>query len=83
MSLWLIIYTAGHIGGVAGPLPYDMAECIIRRDMLRAEQLETLNSGIHHGEQRPATPEELAGLRAISFECEQHAEKPVLGATPT
>lgn len=27
MKLWMVIYLAGKIGGVAGPLPYDLAEC--------------------------------------------------------
>lgn len=36
MKLWLLIYTAsGLLGGVAGPLPYDLDECDRRRAALQ------------------------------------------------
>lgn len=79
MKLYLIIYTAGQIGGFAAPLPYDMAECTARRDDLRTSQAEVLADGIHRKTGMPATLEDLEGLRGISFECEERNEKPVLG----
>ncbi len=79
MKLWLIIYAAGQICGFAGPLPYDMSECIVRRDAMRADQAAVLADGIHRETGEPATEEQLAGLRSLSFECELREIRPELG----
>lgn len=79
MSLFLIIYTAGHIGGVVGPLPYDMAECLIRRDELRTMQADGLARGTNDKTGLPLTQEERDGINSLSFECEHREVKPALG----
>lgn len=78
-TLWLIIYTAGTIGGFAGPVPYDMEECIRRRDDMRVTQQKGLEAGINVQTGEPMTDEERAGVASLSFECEYRSEKPVLG----
>jgi hypothetical protein len=79
MKLFLIIYAAGQIGGVAGPLPYDMAECEARRDEMRANQAQFFKDGINRETGKKATPEEMEGIKHLSFECEMRDEKPSLG----
>jgi len=78
-ALWLIIYTAGNIGGFAGPLPYDMNECIRRRDEMRAAQSEGLETGINLKTGDPMTEEERLGVESLGFECEARSVKPELG----
>lgn len=49
MSLWFILYTgAGLIGGVWGPLPYDMTECMDRRDkwQMQADAKPDISQGM-------------------------------------
>lgn len=36
MNLFLVIILNGHIGGVAGPLPYGMDECKRRRGLIQS-----------------------------------------------
>ena len=78
-ALWLIIYTAGTIGGFAGPVPYDMDECIKRRDDMRVTQEQGLAAGINIQTGEPMTDDERAGVASLSFECEYRAVKPILG----
>lgn len=79
MDLYLIIYTAGVIGGVFGPLPYDMAECITRRDEARIQQSNGLHAGINVQTGNPMTQEERDGVASLSFECEYRDVRPELG----
>lgn len=78
-ALWLIIYTAGTIGGFAGPVPYDMEECIKRRDDMRLTQQQGLEDGINVQTGKPMTEEERSGVASLSFECEYRSVKPELG----
>jgi hypothetical protein len=80
MKLFLIIYAGSQIGGVIGPLPYDLAECQSKRDALRAGQAQTIASGIHAREGRKLTDEEIGKLRSLRFECEYFGKRPSLGA---
>lgn len=82
MSLWLIIYTAGQIGGVVGPLPYDMAECHVRRDELRVMQADGLARGTNDTTGLPLTQDERAGIVNLSFECEHHETRPEIQLQP-
>jgi hypothetical protein len=76
-SLWMIIYVhGGFIGGYAGPLPYDMDECLSRAlqnkmDMIVGEETLRLNE-----------PEKYAKLKLhsddITFKCEYHDTEPVM-----
>lgn len=79
MKLFLIIYAAGHIGGFAGPLPYDMGECVARRDEMREDQRQFLSDGISRETGKKATAEEINGVRALRFECEMRDTNPSLG----
>lgn len=80
MDLWLVIYAGAHIGGAAGPLPYDMAECERRRDEFRALQSEVIATGYSKEQKRYATPDEMANIKAMRFECEYRPDRPVLGS---
>jgi len=77
-NLFLIIVAAGKIGGVAGPLPYDMDECQRRRAEMADAVVEAWKK-----------PEVVAKLKAddpaitvdaYRFECRHLAEKPALGS---
>ena len=37
MKLWMLIYFAGKLGAIIGPLPYDISECNSRRDRYQTE----------------------------------------------
>lgn len=78
MKLFLIIYAGTAIGGSVGPLPYGMDECERRRDDFRARQQEVIDTGYSKAEQRPATAEEMAGLKAMRFECEYRPARPAI-----
>ena len=77
-NLFLIIYTAGKIGGVAGPLPYDMAECEVRRDELRIAQIKALDTK-KTIEGKPLSSADVESIRSIRVECEYRSERPILG----
>lgn len=79
MNLFLIIYTAGTIGGAVGPLPYDMGQCIIHRDEAREQRAEGLSLGINVKTGLPMTDAERAGVESLSFECEYRETRPQLG----
>ena len=64
MNLFMIIWIAGHIGGVIGPLPYDSVECRSRA----AEVMETLNPNIVTSDGYSA--------KDIKFKCEYHRKRP-------
>lgn len=74
MSLYLILATFGVIGGTWGPLPYDMNECLARRD----EMLTDIRTGM---EQNPGA--ELDGkpltFSDVVVECREAAVRPELG----
>lgn len=79
MKLFLIIYSAGQIGGVAGPLPYDMKECEYRRDEFRSKQQELFDTKFSKALNRPATEEEIEKTKDMKFECEYRETRPKLG----
>ena len=76
-SLWMIIYVYGqYIGGYAGPLPYDMSECLSRAlqnkmELIVGERTLELND-----------PEKFKTLKIkakdITFECEYRDTEPVM-----
>ena len=81
MNVFMIIYTAGTIGGVIGPLPYSMGECLVKRDEARQEQAAGLERGINVKTGQPLTDGEREGVASLEFECEYHEERPQLGGT--
>ncbi len=46
MSLWIIMIIAGKIGGVAGPLPYNIFECLSRTETRQEQFIASYMSGI-------------------------------------
>ncbi|NSZ57789.1 hypothetical protein FY145_07060 [Agrobacterium tumefaciens] len=79
MKLFLVIYAGSHIGGVAGPLPYGVDECERRRDQFRSSQAEVIETGFSKEKARALTEEEIAGIKAMRFECEWREFRPRLG----
>ncbi|MGJ0393041.1 MAG: hypothetical protein ACR650_09825 [Methylocystis sp.] len=66
----MLIMVAGRIGGVVGPLPYDMEECMRRRQECEEEVYKKF-----------ATPQRLIdgkvwSARDIQFRCVEAAERP-------
>lgn len=79
MKLFLILYTAQGIGGVWGPLPYDMNECEKRAQALQAEVDQVADTGIGKGGvQVPASAREAFGQWTVA--CEYRASMPALGS---
>ena len=80
LKLWLVVYSGVQIVGSAGPLPYGMDECIIRRDLLRTSQQEVLSTGYSQSLKRALTGEEMDKIRDMAFECEWRDKRPVIGS---
>ncbi|MEH2700555.1 hypothetical protein GFL93_12745 [Rhizobium leguminosarum bv. viciae] len=80
MKLFLIIYAGNAIGGVAGPLPYDMAECERRRDEFRTLQTVALETKFSKEQNRPLSADDLSKIKDMRFECEFRASRPALGS---
>lgn len=78
MKLFLIIYTSGQIGGSVGPLPYDMAECEIRRDELRVMNAAFISEGIDRSTGKAAPTKNIEIAKTLRFECEFRQERPKL-----
>lgn len=74
MKLWLVVYMFGEIGGVAGPLPYDMVECRTRAAALQAGVAERIASGLN-AKGNPITE---AG-RSLRFVCVESPSRPESG----
>ena len=62
MSLFLVIYILGKVGGTVGPLPYGADECKTRAAEMVAEARDN-----------PASKIRLADVRIV---CEFHAVRP-------
>jgi len=73
MNLWMAIWMSGYIGGVAGPLPYDKAECIARQDEANAAIAAQIATGSDI-EGNPVTDE----ARTLLWECVEAADRPVM-----
>ena len=46
MNLWMILIIAGKIGAVAGPLPYNIFDCLSRTEARQEQFIESYMSGI-------------------------------------
>lgn len=77
MSLYMILYAAGAIVGVWGPLPYDETECHARREERMAEVRQIIETG-RGVKGNPVPDEMLAHIRTWRMSCEQHAKRPAL-----
>lgn len=73
MKLWMIMTLFGNIGAVAGPLPYDMEECLFRVSIRQAtvESMWDPDNAIFKG--RIVTPDD------IEYKCVLQNERPQLG----
>lgn len=80
MKLFLVIYMANQIGGVAGPLPYDYDECQSRVQVMRQDQMRFLVTQIDVQTGQRASAEDVERVASLRFECEWHTEKPSISA---
>lgn len=71
MKLWLLLLTAGHIGGAAGPLPYDMVECRSRAAEM-AQELEVKGAAAVRAGRLDEAPD-------FTFVCVSRERRPDLG----
>lgn len=77
MKLFLILYAAGKIGGIAGPLPYDLAECQKRAAALNNDFAQAVARGAtDEGVQIPE--KDMKVLRTMRAACEYRATRPTL-----
>lgn len=77
--LWLVLYHAGEVGGVWGPLPYGMDECAQRRDTMNMEALRISATGFtRQGD--PVPEKNRKELADFTFVCLQQSERPELGS---
>lgn len=78
IALWMVLYHAGQVGAVWGPLPYDMFECDDRRDQMNAEAQRIAASGkaFSGDDLLPGDREKIADFR---FVCEIRPDRPKLG----
>lgn len=79
MKLFLVIYSAAHIGGTIGPLPYGMDGCERHRDEMRRNLEAFLADGIDRKTGLAASQEQIERAKALRFECEYHNARPTLG----
>lgn len=73
MSLWMVVWMSGYIGGVAGPLPYGKAECL----SLQNEANSQIAAQIATGKDRDGNPV-TEQARSLRWECVEAAERPVM-----
>lgn len=66
MKLWAVLYLAGKIAAVSGPLPYDMTECLARTKIFM------------EGGNRTVTTPEGYTLSDIKMECLETDIRPKL-----
>lgn len=79
MKLWLILYVGSGVGGTWGPLPYDMAECQRRADVMQAESDLIRDTGKNQkGETIPEFNRKQIGT--FRFVCEERETRPELSA---
>jgi hypothetical protein len=77
MKIWLILYVGNHIGGTIGPLPYDMNECYVRRDIQQSIFNKMIKTRI--GENGITIPDNiLEKIKSYHFECEEHSSRPII-----
>lgn len=66
VKLYMLLVVAGEIGGTFGPLPYDMAECLLRAEE-RAVEVSV------------AAKEKGLPDPGFTWRCVERAERPQLG----
>lgn len=76
MKLWIVIWMSGEIGGVAGPLPYDHAECMRRADEGNRQIQEQIATG-KDVEGNPVQDK----ARTLRWQCVEQPTRPKIGST--
>lgn len=72
LKLYMVIYIGSQVGGSAGPLPYDMDECLIRQNAMQQNVEERLAAGTDiHGNPLPKD------IPHLVFKCEFRDSRPV------
>lgn len=82
MKLFLILYTLGHVGGVAGPLPYDMAECENRIKPMNEDVKQVIATGRStNGKNEVVEGKDMEVFKTMHFVCEYRPDndRPKLG----
>jgi hypothetical protein len=78
MKVFLILYVGTKIGGVWGPLPYDMQECK-RRAIERQNAVATMiSTGKSEDGTKILPADVIADIRTWSVKCEIRYERPSL-----
>lgn len=79
MNLFLILYVSGHIGGVIGPLPYDMSQCLAVAAEMAGKRDAALADNVNRKTGQQFTADERKTVETMSFSCEMHSVRPSLG----
>lgn len=83
LSLFLIIYAAGTVGGTIGPLPYGLDECERHAQSMRAQITARLATGRYEdGTAIKANPGMAERAKSMTFTCEYRASRPEIGSKP-
>lgn len=70
-KVFFMVYVGSQIGGVIGPVPYDMNECLFRASVKQEELQAQIDTGtdLHGNELDPMVYD-------ITFTCEEHYARP-------
>jgi hypothetical protein len=80
MKLYLILLSAGQIGGVLGPLPYDVAQCQRNADSMYRQIAEQAATGRYaDGTLISDKPDVAKKAMGFVFECVFRDRRPELG----
>ena len=79
MKSWIIILFLNHIGGVAGPLPYDYSECRVRAAFMNKELDE---KWVDHYFPTGGGKATWMTRKDMSFNCVQSETKPEITVKP-
>lgn len=75
LKLFIIIYHTTQVGGVIGPLPYDIVECEKRIAPMEASRLKALDTRLSH-DGKPIPAKNMAIIENMRFACEYRDKKP-------
>ncbi len=80
MKLFLIVWAAGAVQGMAGPLPYEMEKCEeYARGLFRDMHVQLQGGFYADGTPIRENPGMAKNARTIRFTCEYRAERPEIG----
>lgn len=74
MKVWMVIYISGKIVGAIGPLPYDVAECEIRKETI----IGHIDTGFAENADALAKTDPDLKRDDIEVVCVEQEERPVI-----